>query len=88
MLQLAGSRPRPDRQILLDGQRWKDPSALGRHRYAHSNDCVRRETPDRRAIEENGFRRRTKQSSDRPQQRRLTRSVGSDNCDWFPRKQP
>ena len=70
-------------------QRWKDPSALGRHRYAHSNDSVRQQDP-RSALHRGEQIPASHEAVPRFVRNRVVfpAPFGSNNCDGFPTQRP
>ena len=68
-------------EVLLDGQVAEDPPPFRHHHHAHPRACRRVAPGDVVAVEANGAARRSEQSGDRVQQRRLAGAVGTDEGD-------
>ena len=75
------ARRRADPQVLADREATEDPAILGHERDAQTQDCVRRAADYRPSLEQDVTRGRPEGAGDRPQGRRLARTVVADEAD-------
>ena len=76
---LGPRRPDRDRQVLVDRQRRKDPTALRDEADAHVKNAMRRQPGDLHAVEEHAARTRGRQADNRAAQRRLPDAVPAED---------